>query len=148
MPAGTFGRVGSIRVLASTSLYVLRYFDEVAVRITEVDGPQRSKGTPSRDRSGHNWNILRAQVRKNIIERNGRDNTEVGRPNRGRFGFCRGRGRAVLKIDLLIPEAHCIPRLPFRPLEELPLETKNSLVELCGFFKVADREDDMIEPVD
>jgi hypothetical protein len=140
-------RAGSIRVLASTTLYVLRYLDEVAVRVTEVDGTQRSKGTTSRDRTGHNWNTLRAQVRKDIIERNGGDDTEVGRPNRGRFGFCRSRGRTVLKVDLLISEAQCIPRLPFRPPEELPLETENPLVELCGFFKVADREDDVIEPV-
>ena len=49
-----------IRVSASITLYVLRYLDEVAVRVTEVDGTQRSKGTPSRDRTGHNRNILRA----------------------------------------------------------------------------------------
>jgi hypothetical protein len=135
------------RVLASTTLYVLRYLDEVAVRVTEVDGTQRSKGTPSRDRTGHNWNILRAQVRKDIIDRNGRDDTEVGRPNRGRFGFRWGNGRSVLKVDLLIPEAQCIPWLPFRPQEELLLETENSLVEAGGLLKVADREDDVIEPV-
>ena len=86
-------------------------------------------------------------MRKDLIERNGGDDTEVGRPNRGRLGFRWSSGRAVLKVDLLIPEAQPIPRLPFRPPEELPLETENSLVELCGFFKVADREDDMIEPV-
>ena len=129
------------------TLHVLRYLDEVAVRVTDVDRTQRPKGTPSRDRTGHNWNILRAQVRKDKVEQNGRDDTEVGRPNRRSFGFSWGSGRAILKVDLLIPEAQCIPRLPFRPPEELPLETENSLVERCGFFKVADREDDMIEPV-
>ena len=129
------------------SLHVLRYLDEVAVRVSEVDGTQRSKGTPSRDGTVHNWNILRAEVRKDIAERNGREDTEIGRPNRRSVGFRWGRGRAVLKVDLLIPEAQCVPRLPFRSPEELPLETENSLVESCGFFKIADRDDDVIEPV-
>ena len=132
---------------SASALDVLRDLYEVAVRVAEVDGTERSKGAPSRDRTGHNWNILRAQVRKDIVERDGRDDTEVGRPNRGSAGFRWGRGRAILKVDLLIPEAQRIPRLPFRPPEGLPLETENSLVERCGFVKIVDRQDDVIEPV-
>ena len=141
------GRGRMHRVSARSALNVLRYFDEVAVRVAEVDGTQRSKGTPSRDRTGHNRHMLSAQVRKDIAERNGRDDTEVRRPNRGSLGFRWGLGPAVLKVDLLIPEAQRIPRLPFRSPEELPLETENSLVEPRGLLEVADREDDVIEPV-
>src|SRR3970040_2089313 len=76
-----------------------------------------------------------------------RDKTEVARAKRRALSLVYGIGGAVLQIDLLIAEAQCIARLPVRPLKNFPLETESPFIELCGFFDVTDREDDVSESI-
>jgi len=111
---------------------VLRYFNQVAVGIPEVHGAQGPKGARSRDGAGDDRDVLGAQVRKHLVQRNGRDQAEVARPARGRVRFRWSFRRPVLKVDLLVPEAQCMPGLPLRPAKELPFEPEGPFVEARG----------------
>ena len=119
---------------------VLRYFDEVAVGVAEINRAHRSDGAPSRHRAGRNGYILGAQMGEHLFQRNRRDETEVARAECWNLRFVGGIGGAVLKIDLLIAEAQRIARLPARPLKIFPFESENPFVEPCGFFDIVDHE--------
>jgi hypothetical protein len=84
---------------------------------------------------------------EHLVQGDRRDKTKIARAKRWGLRFIHGIGGTVLKIDLLISEAQCLPRPPVRAGKNLPFESERPFVKPRRFFDVIDREDDVIESV-
>ena len=86
-------------------------------------------------------------MRDHVVERHGRDQAEVARPERRLLRFRRRDGVSVLEIDLLPAERERVARLAVRPAERLAREAERPLVELRRRLDVGDGQNEVVDAV-
>src|SRR5438105_12736177 len=123
---------------------VIGDFDEVVVRMEDVDELDRSERAGARAGTGDDRHAAMPEMRNDLGERRLGDKAEIararGRPIRDEAGDVIGR----VQIDLLLAEAQRRAALA----EGDDLHTENSRVELTGACDIGDGQNEVIETRD
>ncbi len=119
-------------------------FDQVHVRIAEVNRTDRPERAGAEHGSLHYRDILRADMSECRIQIGGGDEAEIGGAGGGMRGLRLELPSPLMQIDLLLPDQQSPPPLA---VADGP-EAEHTRIEIAGDADVGNGEHKMIEPID
>ncbi len=115
-------------------------FEQVAIKITEVDGHQKLCGTSPLYRTQKKRDTTGGQVCDHVLKRHRCQKTEVGRAWSQMLSLWLDFFPLLMEIDFLIPE---LKRLsPFSKADHL--HSQDARIELTGCLNILHREDKVV----
>jgi hypothetical protein len=132
------------RTVTGHGLNLVRYFDEILVRVVEVHRTQHALRTGPAHGTQDDLNTTVLKVLHHPVQGRVRQQAEVSRA-RGRMPHIRvEHAPDLVQVDLLLTEVQCNTSLT----ERANIHAKHAYIELGGSLDVRDRQDKVIEAPD